>query len=273
MDINGVYASLAFPSMVFSFAGQRFMRMRDPKLGQLCVQAYNDWVIDEWVAAYPDRLIPNQLTWLSDAELAAAEIRRNAERGLPRGLVQREPREARLAVPAHRLLGSVPGGLRGDDNRAQPARRLVVPGDAPRPATPRSTRSPPSSRSTRCSPPSTGSTPGSPLRFPNIKIALSEGGIGWVPMILDRLDFLLRPAPDVDVDRVAVTVGRPAAQLLVRHPVGPVDLRSARSGSASTTSCSRSTIPTSTARGPTPRIWWTSICTACPTTTSARSPV
>ena len=31
---------------------------------------------------------------------------------------------------------------------------------------------------------------GIPLRFPDIKIALSEGGIGWVPMILDRLDFL-----------------------------------------------------------------------------------
>src|SRR5580704_1434823 len=37
MDINGVYASLAFPSMVFSFAGQRFMRMRDPNVGRLCV--------------------------------------------------------------------------------------------------------------------------------------------------------------------------------------------------------------------------------------------
>jgi hypothetical protein len=27
-----------------------------------------------------------------------------------------------------------------------------------------------------------------PLRFPTIKIALSEGGIGWVPALLDRLD-------------------------------------------------------------------------------------
>jgi predicted TIM-barrel fold metal-dependent hydrolase len=29
-----------------------------------------------------------------------------------------------------------------------------------------------------------------PLRFPNIRIALSEGGIGWVPMALDRLDYV-----------------------------------------------------------------------------------
>ena len=28
-----------------------------------------------------------------------------------------------------------------------------------------------------------------PTRFPNIKIALSEGGIGWVPMLLDRIEY------------------------------------------------------------------------------------
>jgi predicted TIM-barrel fold metal-dependent hydrolase len=31
-----------------------------------------------------------------------------------------------------------------------------------------------------------------PLRFPNIKIVMSEGGIGWVPSILDRLDHRLK---------------------------------------------------------------------------------
>jgi len=28
------------------------------------------------------------------------------------------------------------------------------------------------------------------VRFPNLKIALSEGGIGWVPMLLDRLEYM-----------------------------------------------------------------------------------
>jgi predicted TIM-barrel fold metal-dependent hydrolase len=29
-----------------------------------------------------------------------------------------------------------------------------------------------------------------PVRFPDIKISLSEGGIGWVPALLDRLDHM-----------------------------------------------------------------------------------
>jgi hypothetical protein len=30
-----------------------------------------------------------------------------------------------------------------------------------------------------------------PTRFPNIKIAFSEGGISWVPMLIDRITYVL----------------------------------------------------------------------------------
>jgi predicted TIM-barrel fold metal-dependent hydrolase len=29
------------------------------------------------------------------------------------------------------------------------------------------------------------------VRFPGLSLALSEGGIGWVPMLLDRVDYVL----------------------------------------------------------------------------------
>ncbi len=32
---------------------------------------------------------------------------------------------------------------------------------------------------------------GVPLRFPGLHVALSEGGIGWVPMLMDRADYVL----------------------------------------------------------------------------------
>jgi hypothetical protein len=32
---------------------------------------------------------------------------------------------------------------------------------------------------------------GYPVRYPSLKIAMSEGGIGWVAMLLDRLDYII----------------------------------------------------------------------------------
>jgi predicted TIM-barrel fold metal-dependent hydrolase len=189
MDINGVYASLAFPSMVFSFAGQRFMRMRDPNLGRLCVEAYNDWVIDEWVAAHPDRLIPNQLTWLSDADLAAAEIRRNAERGFHAVSFSENPEK--LGLPS--LHTGYWDPFLAACEETTTVLNLHV-GSSSQVMHP-SSDAPVDTVTALFSVNSMLATvdwiyTGIPLRFPNIKIALSEGGIGWVPMILDRLDFL-----------------------------------------------------------------------------------
>ena len=48
----------------------------------LCVQAYNDWMVEEWCGASGGRLIPLIIVPLWDAELAAAEVRRNADRGV-----------------------------------------------------------------------------------------------------------------------------------------------------------------------------------------------
>ncbi len=106
MDLNGTWASLGFSSFNFGFAGSRFTRLRDRAVGYAALQAYNDWMVDEWCGAAPDRFIACQMSWLGDPELAAAEIRRNAARRA-RGLVLREPGGARVPVGVHRPLGPV----------------------------------------------------------------------------------------------------------------------------------------------------------------------
>src|SRR5262249_49852573 len=82
MDINGVYGSLNFPSALAGFGGQRLQQStKDTDLATACVRAWNDWMIDEWTAAAPERFIPAQLPLLHDPALAAAEVIKNAQRG------------------------------------------------------------------------------------------------------------------------------------------------------------------------------------------------
>ena len=57
MDIDGVEAMMCFPSFP-RFCGTVFLEADDKDLALLCVQAYNDYVLDEWAATAPGRLIP-----------------------------------------------------------------------------------------------------------------------------------------------------------------------------------------------------------------------
>ena len=53
----------------------------DPELAVVMAQAYNDWHIDEWCAAYPGRFIPLAIPMLWDPARTADEIRRVAKKG------------------------------------------------------------------------------------------------------------------------------------------------------------------------------------------------
>ncbi len=79
MDADGVDVSVLYPT-VAGHAGQAFGRITDPELELACVQAYNDWLIDEWAAVSP-RFIPQCIVPLWPAEAAAAEIRRCVAKG------------------------------------------------------------------------------------------------------------------------------------------------------------------------------------------------
>src|SRR3954451_16354011 len=78
MDINGIWDSLNFPSMITGFCGRVYSQCSDPELGLAVTKAWNDWLFEEWYSPYPERIIPLGITFLTDPLEGAAEIRRNA---------------------------------------------------------------------------------------------------------------------------------------------------------------------------------------------------
>ena len=81
MEMNWVESSLCFPTFP-RFCGQTCLEAKDREVAEACVYAYNDWMVDEWCGEANGRMIPLCLIPLWDPELAAAEVRRNAARGV-----------------------------------------------------------------------------------------------------------------------------------------------------------------------------------------------
>lgn len=79
MDSNGVAYSVLYPS-VAGVAGETFGRLVDPELELTCVQAYNDWLIEEW-ANISKRFIPQCITPIFPAQTAVEEIKRAVSKG------------------------------------------------------------------------------------------------------------------------------------------------------------------------------------------------
>ena len=66
MDINGVWASVNFPSQITGFCGSVFFGIDDHELGFACIRAWNDWLFEEWYQRHPDRIVPLGITYLAD---------------------------------------------------------------------------------------------------------------------------------------------------------------------------------------------------------------
>ena len=103
------------------------------------IQAYNDWHVDEWCGAYPDRFIPCGILPLFDAELAAAEVRRLAAKGCHAVTFSENPEALEHAVDPLGRTGTRCSPLRATSrHRVVLPRRVVVARRRP----PRATRPP-----------------------------------------------------------------------------------------------------------------------------------
>ena len=81
------------------------------------------------------------------------------------------------------------------------------------------------------------------VRYPDLKIAMSEGGIGWVAMLIDRLDNMVDRS-GYGAGLGATCAGRRAApQLLVLHDRRPLDDRHPPRHRRRATSWSKSDYP------------------------------
>jgi predicted TIM-barrel fold metal-dependent hydrolase len=186
MDLNWVDASLCFPTFP-RFCGQTFSEGKDLELGLACVQAYNDWMVEEWCGDSGGRLIPLCLIPLWDADLAAAEVRRNADRGV-RAVCFSE-------IPAHLGLPSIHSGFWDPFFEAcqetstvicmhigSSSRMPATSGDAP------AAVAASLSFNNAMASMSDFLFSGVLVRFPRLTLAYSEGQIGWIPYILERAD-------------------------------------------------------------------------------------
>jgi hypothetical protein len=80
MSANGMLGSLNFPSLP-GFAGRLFGQLEDKDAALALARAYNDWHIDEWCGAAPDRMIPLAVPPIWDPNAVADEVRRVAKKG------------------------------------------------------------------------------------------------------------------------------------------------------------------------------------------------
>ncbi|MGE0880294.1 MAG: amidohydrolase family protein [Acidimicrobiia bacterium] len=80
MNRNGVLASMNFPSFA-GFNARFFNEAQDKDLALIMLKAYNDWHIDEWCTAYPGRMIPLALGPVWDPQALVDEVHRVAAKG------------------------------------------------------------------------------------------------------------------------------------------------------------------------------------------------
>ncbi|HEV3132168.1 MAG TPA: amidohydrolase family protein, partial [Acidimicrobiales bacterium] len=188
MNANGVLGSMCFPSFP-QFCGQLFARTKDKDVALAMIRAYNDWHIEGWCGAEPGRFIPLSLPVLWDPELAADEVRRVAAKGCHAVTFSENPEK--LGWPSFHSDHWDPFWQACADQgtvvclHIGSSSQLVItsveaPIDVMISLQPMNVVQ------------AAADLLWSPVlrKFPDLRIALSEGGIGWIPYLLERVDYV-----------------------------------------------------------------------------------
>ena len=208
MDLAGIWASVNFPSVITGFCGTVFAKSDDRDLGRAVMQAWNDWFFEDWYGPYPQRMVPMGITWLTDPVLGAEEVRRNAARDFRAVTLPELPHWLDLPAIGTGYWDPILGACEETDTAI--CLHVGSSGLLPMPegnrAFEKSITLFPAYSLLACV---EWLWSGVAVRFPGLKIVMAEGGIGWVPMLLDRLDFIATHAAqgaDWDGDLTPVEV-------------------------------------------------------------------
>jgi len=187
MDIDGVWGQLLFPNFA-RFAGHRFyLGVEDLDAGMLFMKTYNDYLLDEWCAPHSERLFGSVILPLYDMDLAVAELKRTIDKGAKAISFSENPtvlglpsvhtdywdplwavaNEANIPVCMH--IGSSSTLVNTSDD-APATVSLTLTGI---------------NSVLACVDWLMSSTLDT---FTSLNVVLSEGGVGWVPYILERAD-------------------------------------------------------------------------------------
>jgi len=186
MDLDGVHTQLCFPSFP-GFAGSTLLGANDKELAAACVSAWNDFILDEWCAYEAGRFIPMVLVPFWDVEASVAEIERVAAKGAKAISFTESPHS--LGLPSYHSDHWDPM-LAAAQDADLPLCLHFGSGGVPAfaPDAPFAVAIALFATNAQFA---TVDLLLSPVfhKFPRLRIALSEGGIGWMPYVLERTDY------------------------------------------------------------------------------------
>ena len=194
MDEMGIWAMVMYPN-VAGFGNQQFLKLGDPDLMLACVEAYNDWQT-EWASADSRRLLPVTSTPFWDVKSSVKEIERCAKMGHKGVLFTGEPQafgqpfigdrhwdplweaaiDHDLPISFHIGSGNMEDGLSRDRVNAYGRMATFTAGSVDV-----FLRNGMQLNELLLS--------GVLVRHPKLQFVSVESGIGWIPFVLEALDY------------------------------------------------------------------------------------